>query len=192
MTARESAAQPEKSEARDRTALIAAYREGLGLAAVVVTDGPEGICIAVGEPRGDPSAVPGHARWWCRRRTDAERVATGGTALLQRRHTKDGATAAATAILDAMEAVAAAAKRLGVALCCDDDVALEAGRIIARIDREIEVLRRAGGLNSINRAYKSYRIETSGRGDKVLPYAQWFNKYRQNLLRELAAALRYR
>jgi len=192
MSASESAGQPaRRSEVKDRAALIAAYREGLGLAAIVI-DGPAGICIAAGEPRGEASSAPGHARWWCRRRIDAERVATAATALLRRRQAKDGATAPAVAVLHAAEAIAAAAKRLDVALYSDDDVALAAERIIARVDREIEALRQAGGMKSINRAYKSYRIEASGRGDKVLPHAQWFNKYRQNLLRELAAALRYR
>lgn len=177
--------------AKERAALVAAYREGLGLAAVTVIDGRAGLSIVAGEDAGDPSAAPADARWWCRRHVDAERVATAATRLMQRRRAKDGA-AAAPAFADAAQAIAAAATRLDVMLYADADVAFEAEGIIARLDQEIEELRRSGGMKSVNRMYKSYRIETSGRGDKVLTYAQWLSKYRQNLLRELAAVLRDR
>jgi len=52
-------------------------------------------------------------------------------------------------------------------------------------------LRQAGELKTVNRAYRSYRIEAAACGDKALPYARWFDKYKQDLVRQLAAALRY-
>ena len=57
----------ERRGARDRSALIAAYREGLGLAAVVVTCGPAGIRVsAVGQRTGGvPDAAAVEVRWWC-------------------------------------------------------------------------------------------------------------------------------
>jgi hypothetical protein len=34
-------------------------------------------------------------------------------------------------------------------------------------------------------------MEAAARGEKAAPYADWFNKYRANLVRQLAGALRY-
>jgi hypothetical protein len=67
----------ERRGARGRSALIAAYCEGLALAAVVVTCGPAGIRVsAVRQGTGGmPDEPAAEARWWCRRAADAERVA---------------------------------------------------------------------------------------------------------------------
>jgi hypothetical protein len=34
-------------------------------------------------------------------------------------------------------------------------------------------------------------MEASARGEKAAPYADWFNKYKAKLVRQLASALRY-
>jgi hypothetical protein len=34
-------------------------------------------------------------------------------------------------------------------------------------------------------------MEAAARGEKAVPYADWSSKYRANLVRQLAAALRY-
>jgi hypothetical protein len=90
----------------------------------------------------------------------------------------------------ACEAIAAAAERLGIALYADEEVVADAAAIIARVDGEIGRLQQAGELKSINRSYRTYRLESSARGEKVLRYAEWINKYKENLARQLAAALR--
>jgi hypothetical protein len=87
--------------------------------------------------------------------------------------------------------VQGAAKRLRVALYSDNEIFADADRIIARVEEEIENLKRAGQLKSVNQSYRAYRLEASARGEKAAPYAEWFNKYKANLVRELAAALRY-
>jgi hypothetical protein len=179
-------------EARSRAALVVAYREGLGLAPVTAIHDATGIRLVVDEAVGNAPASTTLARWWCRRAADAEHVAAAATALLQRRASRDGTVERRPALGDAAQAIAAAAKRHHIALYSDDEVAVDAERIIARVEQEIEVLKQAGGMKSINRSYKSYRLDASGRGEKVLPYTQWLDKYRQNLLRELASALRYR
>ena len=63
--------------------------------------------------------------------------------------------------------------------------------VVARVDEEIERLQRSGDLKSVNKSYRAYRLETSARGEKTLRYAEWMDKYRENLVRQLAAALRY-
>jgi hypothetical protein len=192
---------------RGRSALIAAYREGLGLAAVSVTRAPGGVRIsAVGQGSGDgvPAADAANANWWCRRAADAERVAAAAMRRLQRRESRNGAGPAALesvssaetdcasgARLLADEAIASAAKRLNITLLSDAEVAAEAMAAIARVDEEIERLQRSGELRSVNKSYRAYRIEASARGEKTLRYDEWMGKYRENLVRQLAAALRY-
>jgi hypothetical protein len=192
---------------RGRSALIAAYREGLGLAAIVMTHGPAGTRISVaGEGAGGTLEVGvAEARWWCRRVADAECLAAAAMRRLQRCESQSGAAAgaapqgarppvsddASNALALAAEAIAAAAKRLNVTLFSDEEIAAEAMAVAARVDEEIERLHRAGDLKSVNKSYRAYRIETSARGEKTLRYTEWMDKYRANLVRQLAAALRY-
>jgi len=142
-----------------------------------------GVRIATVEPCGDV----GHSRasdiaetWWCRRGADAQRLAVAATTRLRRCESCDAAAA-----------VEHAAKRLAVAVFSDQDIARAAEAVIARVEDEIETLRQAGELKTVNRAYRRYRIEAAACGDAALPYARWFDKYKQNLVRQLAAALRY-
>lgn len=173
----------------DRSALIRVYREGLGLAAVVVIHGPGVFRILATEGDGERTLAAGDvvkARWWCRRRMDAERVATAAMSRLQRHALRDEAQPSL-----AHEAIAGAAKRLNVALHADEEISAEAMGVIARVDEEVESLQRSGELKSINKSYRIYRMEASARGEKVIRYAEWLEKYKQTLVRELAVALRY-
>jgi hypothetical protein len=196
----------ERRGPRDRYALIAAYREGLGLAAVVVTRGPAGIRVsAVRQGTGGmPDEPAAEARWWCRRAADAERVAAAAMRRLRRCESRDGAVPAAPqrvsspasgdasdALALADEAIAGAAKRLNIALLSNEEVAADAMTALGRVDEEIERLQRSGDLKSVNTSYRAYRLEASARGEKALRYAEWMDKYRENLVRQLAAALRY-
>ena len=196
----------ERRGARDRSALIAAYREGLALAAVVVTCGPAGIRVsAVRQGTGGmPDEPAAEARWWRRRAADAERVAVAAMRRLWRCKSRDGGVPAAPqrvpspasgdgsdALAVAAEAIAGAVKRLNVALLSDEEVAAEAMTVVARVDTEIERLQSSGDLKSVNKSYRAYRLEASARGEKTLRYDEWMRHYRENLVRELAAALRY-
>lgn len=180
--------------------MVAAYREGLGLAGIAVLRGPGGAQIGmIGEGSDDAAAGAGDtvaAKWWCRRADDAKRVATAATARLHRLESKDdvaklSAANGAPSPSDICAAVEQAAKRLHVALYSDGDIAADADQIIARMNEEVEALQRAGQLKSVNRSYRTYRTAASARGEKAAPYADWFDKYKANLVRELAAALRY-
>lgn len=196
----------ERRGPRDRSALIAAYREGLGLAAVVVTCGPAGISVsAVGQGTGGiPDAAAVEVRLWCRRAADAERVASAAMRRLRRCKSRDGGVPAAPqrvssptsgdasgALALAAEAIAGAAKRLNITLLSNEEVAADAMAAVARVDEEIERLQRSGELKSVNASYRAYRLEASARGEKALRYAEWMDKYRENLVRQLAAALRF-
>ena len=194
-----------RADTRVRSALIAAYREGLGLAAITVMRGSTGFRISAVGQGGVMSAEPaGEVRWWCRRSADAERLAAAATRRLQRHESRDGGIEVASECVSlpasgnpsdvlarADEAIATAAKRLNIALLSDDEVHAEAMAVIARVDAEIERLQRSGELKSLNKSYRAYRLEASASGEKTLRYDQWMGKYRENLLRQLAAALRY-
>lgn len=189
-----------RREARSRAALIAAYREGLGLTAIAAFHESAGMrIVAIGQ--AGAHATPGPqaaiaARWWCRNATDAERVAAAATARVRGRESQDGParsspTVSAPAARDVYATVEGAAKRLRVMLYSDDEVCADAEGIIARVEEEIENLKCAGQLKSVNQSYRAYRLELTARGEKAAPYADWFNKYKANLVRVLAAALRY-
>jgi hypothetical protein len=186
-----------RREAKDRAALIAAYREGLGLAAIgVVQESTGPRIVAINQPHAQAANVSPDVsmRWWCRRAADAERIVASATRSL-RRELKDisrpplgGSTRTPHAIFAAVES---AARRLGVPLYSDTDIAADAERTIGRVEEEIENLKRAGELKSVNQSYRAYRLQASARGEKAAPYANWLNQYKANLVRELAAALRH-
>ena len=190
----------------DRSAaasLIAAYREGLGLASVSLLCGPAGICIETERDGGgtEATAKTKLARWWCRRPSEAEWVAAAARARLRRRKAVDRDIAAFASAAQhetasdeaslASESIASAAKQLNIALLSDEEICDQASAVVARIDRELETLQRSGGLRSINTAYREYRIKASRRGGRILRYQDWMLKYREKLVRELASTLRY-
>jgi hypothetical protein len=169
-------------------ALIAAYCEGLALAAVAVIACADGPHIKTMMPQetllsGESLVV----RWWCRRAAEAECVADSAARSFRRSGQKSSDRSAL-----ASDAVIRAAQRFGVTLSTDADLEQEAGHAIARLDAEIAIQMRAGALKSVNQSYRQYRLEASSRGERVLPYAKWMDGYKQKLMREIAANLRYR
>jgi len=72
----------------------------------------------------------------------------------------------------------------------DDQLRSGAMAVAARVDAEIARLQRAGGLKSVNTSYRRYRLENPARGARVLCYADWMNRYKADLIREIAANLR--
>jgi hypothetical protein len=168
-----------------RENLIAAYRQGLGLAAIVVIGGSDGIRIAVEQwDAAAPAAGENlHARYWCRRAADAERLAVAAS---HRLSDNDHSAAAF-----AFESIQRDAKRLNVRIFSDTMVETDALMLIDRIEREIERLRSSGGMRPINKSYQCYRLEATARGERVVPYAQWMRQYTENLVREAAATLKY-
>lgn len=174
----------------ERARLVAAYRQGLGLAAIAVIAGPDGVRIVAGEQAEDEKIAATEslqARWWCRRLSEADDIAAAATARLRR----DAPETSAAAKDFANAAIARVAKRRAVDLYADDEVAAHAANAITRIDAELEQLRRCGDLRTVNKSYQSYRLEAAARGERVVPYAQWMLGYKENLVRQLAATLRH-
>jgi hypothetical protein len=185
-------------------ALIAAYRDGMGLAAVAVLYCDAGIRIVAPEPGSGAllQAAAIAARWWCRRADDAQRVAAAAMGRLRRQSAErpraDASSDTGVVSLAEMDELAFActcvtnaAKRLNVVLYADEHIAAEAMTVIARVEEEIDRMQQAGGLKSVNASYRAYRIEASARGERVVPYGQWMRLYAENLVRQTAAALRY-
>jgi hypothetical protein len=168
--------------------LIAAFREGFGLAAIAVVHGPDGVRIAAAAPGAEITCAPAeavHCRWWCPRPFEAAFIATAAAARLRNRETGDGAA------LSAGQAVVRAARQRNVELHSDEVVVEQAMAAIARIDGELERLRQSGDLRPVNKSYQSYRRDAAAIGERVVPYAQWMLGYREGLVRKLAVTLRY-
>ncbi len=174
----------------ERRGFAAAYREGLALAAIAVQGDGEGARIIAPQQPGEDAALAAaenlQACWWCRRADDAARIAASAARMLRRESNDDGSAAAARA----QAVVLAAAKRLGIALYSERDIADEAMKIAARVDAELQQQHACGGLKSVNKAYRDYRLQTSGRGERVLRYDEWMRQYREKLVRQIASALR--
>lgn len=174
-----------KRDGGGRARLIAAYREGSAVAAIAVICSPAGIRLAAAG-QGEAGALAAgetiHARWWCRRVVDAERVVAAAAARLRRCDSSSATLAAAS--------IGSAATKLHVALQSEQELIDEALIVIERIDGEVDRMQRSGELKSVNKSYRTYRIETTARGERVQRYQDWMAEYRANLIRKLAAALR--
>ena len=164
-------------------ALIAAYRQGLGLAAVTIVTAAHGarlICAAE-----ELALEPGesvHARWWCRSAQQAEWL-VGAVVRAAKADDADAPSHLCRAVIKT-------AKRLGISLRADAEISAEAAGVIARLEQEIAAQQRAGTLKSINRGYRDYRLAASARGEKMLRYADWMARYKAKLIRDIAHNLR--
>jgi hypothetical protein len=167
--------------------LVAAFREGFGLAAIAVIDGPDGVRVAAAEPGAEITCAPAetvHCRWWCPRAFEAASIATAVAARLYNRESCDGVAVSAS------QAVVRAAKQRNVDLYSDEEILEQAVVAIARIDGELERLRQSGDLRPVNKSYQTYRRDAAAIGERVVPYAQWMLGYKEELVRKLAATLR--
>jgi hypothetical protein len=185
--------------------LIVAYRKGLGLAGVAILSDAAGIRITATGPDDDNAAAAKQAvatRWWCRKPVAAERVAAAAMKRMRRHQAvpctgnpaemtipRGEATTDAFLLL-AKAAIVSAAGALGVALYADEEVFQAAMAAAARIDLEVERMQRCGELKPVNKSYQTYRIESSARGERVMRYQDWMQRYKENLLCKLTAALR--
>lgn len=182
------AAVEARPPARESCGLVAAYREGLGLAAIsVVATAGELRVTAVAAAGAEAEVV---ALWWCRSAPDAARVAAAAARRLGRGRCAEPGEGKGLALALACASVEDVARRINVALRTDLEINEEASTAVARLDAEIENLRQSGGLKSVNKAYRAYRLESSARGEKILRYDDWMRKYKENLLRQVAATLR--
>lgn len=194
--ARKAQARAARRQSAERARLIAAYREGLGLSCITIICDAGGARISViasgdREPdaKGDTQAC-----LWCRRaEEDARRVAAAAKAQLRRHqlseHARSSAELAAKdsgLLSQACDAVLAAAWRLNVVLQSDDEISKEALIVIAHVDAEIEKLRQSGGLKPVNKAYQEHRLA----GEGTMRWDDWKLKYRADLVRKAARALR--
>ena len=171
-----------------RSRLLAAFRQGFGLAAIAVIDGPDGVRVAAASPGDDIACAVAetvHCLWWCPRAFEAASIATAAAARLHSRETCAGAA------LLARQSVVRAAKQRNVDLYADEEILEQAMAAIARIDDELECLRRSGDLRPLNKSYQAFRRDAAAKGERVMPYAQWMLAYKEELVRKLAAALRY-
>ncbi len=161
--------------------MTVAYRQGLGLAAVVAVQGiSETQIVALAPGRDDGAAVePPFVRVWCRRDTEAACIAAAARKALRRRPDDDAAAL-----------IQAAAIKLGVVVQTDDEIAVEAATVVARIALEMRRQQQSGELKSVNQAYRNYRLEAVARGERALRYDAWMQRYREDLVRQAAATLR--
>lgn len=62
--------------------------------------------------------------------------------------------------------------------------------VVARVEAEMARLQATGGLKSVNASYRQYRLAASARGEPVIRYADWMQRYKADLIREIAENLR--
>jgi hypothetical protein len=182
---------------RVRASVVAAYREGLGLAGIAIVCEATGVSIvAIGPSDANPDAVADEQiRWWCERAADAECIRSAAARRMRGLKSRAWGESFLPVLAEdscslACNAVLAAARRLNVLLQSDDEIADEAAVVAARIDAEVERMRQSGELKSVNQAYRKYRIEATARGERVMSYAEWMRKRKEKWVREAASTLR--
>lgn len=181
---------------RERRDVVAAYREGLGLIDVTAVCDEAGIRVVAGKERdaqAPTAAAAPQRRWWCRRAAEAERIGAAANAYLRRHAPLEAPSTAfdAGSLALVAAAVTRAAARHNVVLHSDQQIEEAAMAAVARIDCELKRLQQSGGLRSVNKSYRDYRLQTSARGDRVARYSDWMRQYRAELVRQLAANLRF-
>ena|GEM_PF-6925590 len=62
--------------------------------------------------------------------------------------------------------------------------------VAARVEAEIARLQANGGLKSVNASYRQYRLQASARGEPAIRYANWMQRYKADLIRQIAENLR--
>ncbi len=72
----------------------------------------------------------------------------------------------------------------------EDEICAGAMQVAARVDRELERMQCAGELKAVNRSYRDYRVGAAARDEESLRYAEWIDRYKAALIREIAANLR--
>ena len=72
----------------------------------------------------------------------------------------------------------------------DDEIRRDAMAVAARVDAELARLQACGGLKSVNASYRQYRLAASARGEPAIRYADWMDRYKADLIREIAENLR--
>ncbi len=161
--------------------MTVAYCEGLGLAAIVAVRGADGVRIIALAPGNDRVSAAGEpvVHFWCRREAEATFVAAAAAKVLRRKPDDD-----------AGEVIVAAAKKLGVVVQSDDEIAAEATAVAERVALEMRRQQQSGQLKAINQAYRSYRLDAAARGERALRYDAWMQRYREDLVRQVAATLR--
>jgi hypothetical protein len=129
---------------------VCRYLSSFSIAAVAVHGGR---IVAYHRP-GD---IPGCVDWigWCRS-ADAERVV--------RRATHFGK------LTDAANAVAAAARDVGVGLTAHDDLLRRVQAATQRIANDVETARMAGRLKDFNREFKNRRLKAQSEGRPFMSY----------------------
>lgn len=183
-------------DSRERLDLVAAYREGLGLTAVAAVVDEAGIRVVVGKERDAQAlavAAAPERRWWCRRAAEAEHIGAAANAYLRRHapHEAPSTLFDAESLALVAAAVTRAAGRHQIALHSDQQIEDAAMAAVARIDCELKRLQQSGGLRSVNKSYRDYRLQASARGERVSRYSDWMRQYRAELVRQLAANLRF-
>src|SRR6202035_490509 len=140
--------------------LVAAFREGFGLAAIAVIDGPDGVRVTAAAPGAEIACAPAETvqcRWWCPRVFEAASIATAAAARLHSRETCDGAA------LSACRELVRAAKQCNVDLHSDEEIVDQATAVIARIEDELDHLRQSGDLRPVNKSYQTYRRDAAAK-----------------------------
>jgi hypothetical protein len=72
----------------------------------------------------------------------------------------------------------------------EDEIHAGALLVAARVDAEVARMQRAGELKALNKSYRDYRLTASARGEKILRYGDWMERYKARLIRDIAANLR--
>jgi hypothetical protein len=153
----------------------ASYLRAINAACIHITPGP-----LVGATAG----LPRQAIWaaWCKDLDTARKVATPD--LLVR--TCDDGIRVGRTVEQLAVAIEQKAKALRIALTPHADAVERALKLAMAVDGTLATLQARGDFKAFNKSYRQYRIETTMRGEKAMPYALAQARLRAVVVRALA------
>lgn len=131
-----------------------------------------------------------HRLFWCATASQAELLCERVRADLALFGPPERGGWFAVDVRTAAESTARAADELGVTTQSRDEVDAAAAKAVAQIEQKFAELQRTGGLKTINKAYREYRLERQAAGETVMLYAGYLENYKLRMIRAVAETSR--
>lgn len=176
--------------ALDLALIGATYEAGVcRLVAGTKTEATRALTSETGKPSSDCGVLASAdvRAWWVRDLDRASLLAAECSAEMRRLNIPPRRQSAFVCELAiATRVIEQTALALGVLLHDDASVRAIAASAVAKLEHELQVLQGAGGMKSVNKAYREYRLAKTAAQEKYIGYSRWLFEYKANVIEAVA------